>query len=145
MSFLFPQEVGSLSGKCFRQELCGLLGWMRPWDSQQDSPTRTGNGSNANFSVGRLFTETNLKKIVMSVNINLAEKSLRGPAVTAMHGKAITWIFQASFEAMGKILITNQSMKQYILFDSIMNRLAVTGNLLRCKRWPQMYCDSLVS
>lgn len=49
-----------------------------------------GNGSNATFSVGHLFIETNLKKIVMSVNINLAEKSLRGPAVTAIYDKAIT-------------------------------------------------------
>lgn len=52
-----------------------------------------GNCSNATFSVGHLFTETNLKKTVMNVNINLAEKSLRGPAVTAIHGKAITWLF----------------------------------------------------
>lgn len=40
-----------------------------------------------------VYLQKQTMKIVMSVNINLAEKSLRGPAIRAMHGKAITWIF----------------------------------------------------
>lgn len=42
------------------------------------------------FSGGILLTETNLKKIVTNMNINLSEKSLKGSAVEATYDEAIT-------------------------------------------------------